>query len=173
MNYSGIIWHDSANGPGWRTTLFVSGCQHHCEGCQNAEAQDYTMGEPFNEKIYNKIMEFVKKPEVQGLTISGGDPLWQTEQDIQTLTSLCQEVHSIGKDVWLWTGFAWEEIFDESLNGTDIETLRELIKNCDIVVDGRFDNSKKDLSLKWRGSLNQRIINVQKTLKSHGIVEEL
>ena len=173
MNYAKIKHFDPANGPGIRLSLFVSGCQFHCPGCFNEESQSYDYGAAFTTEVFTKIIATISLNEYDGLSILGGDPLWQTEQDIKILTALCQGVHEIGKDVWLWTGFTWEEIFDESLNGTTIETLRELIKNCDIVVDGRFDNSKKDLSLKWRGSSNQRIINVQKTLKSHEIVEEL
>ena len=173
MNYAGIILHDSANGPGWRVTLFVSGCQHHCLGCQNIEAQDYNYGDSFTLSTKQDILQALNRPEIKGLSISGGDPLWQEEQSINELTNICKSTHELGKDVWLWTGFTWEEIFNPSLDKTTIESCRNLLLNCDVVIDGRFIEKEKDLSLPWRGSRNQRIINVKETIaKGYVVVED-
>ena len=167
MNYSGIILHDSANGPGWRITLFVSGCQHNCLNCQNAEAQDYEYGEPYTDKTKHTILEALKRPEIQGLTLSGGDPLCQDKKGTDQLTTLCQVAHYVQKDVWLWTGYTWEQIF-----AFLTPEQKKLASSCDIIVDGQFVENKKDLSLAWRGSSNQRIINVQASLSSNQIVLE-
>lgn len=170
MNYAKIKHFDPANGEGIRLSLFVSGCQFHCPGCFNEEAQDYNYGEPFTEETYSQILTDLSRPEYDGLSILGGDPLWQDTDGLNQLINLCKDTHSLNKNVWLWTGFTFENIFNPVYFNTDFVFCQELIKNCDVVVDGLFKEKLRDLSLKWRGSSNQRVIDVKKTLEAKEIV---
>lgn len=165
MNYGGINYTDSANGEGWRVTLFVSGCKFHCKDCQNKEVQEYSYGEKFEEITKQMILSRIKSPIINGLSLSGGDPLWQSYSDIMELTNLCKEVHKVNKNVWIWSGFTWNEIFIQGETTLDNIARQNLISNCDVFIDGLFKADKKDLSLAWRGSSNQRVIDVQKTLE--------
>ena len=162
MNYSSIELFDICNGNGIRVSLFVSGCKFHCKGCFNEAAQQFNNGKLYTEEEYNIILNKLKNPNYQGLSLLGGDPLWQDDDGLQQLLSLVREVHKLGKDVWLWTGFTWEEIFDKHDTFTD-RLRQDLIRNCDVVIDGRFEQDKKDLSLYWKGSSNQRVIDVRKS----------
>lgn len=167
MNYAGIIYVDLANGPGIRTSLFVSGCRFGCAGCFNLPMQDHRYGDVFLNSTAERILGSVAKPYSSGLSILGGDPLWQSISGLCFLSLLCEDVHRAGKTVWLWTGFTWEDIWS---NGDDVSVARQkLIENCDVVVDGPFIEDKKQLNLKWRGSTNQRIIDVKKTLEAGNI----
>ena len=144
------------NGKGIRVSLFVSGCKTYCPECFNKEAQDFTYGQPYTTETESEIIELIKKPEIVGLSILGGDPMWQDELGLVQLVMLCDTVHQHGKNVWLWTGFTYEEI----MNGSS--SLRKLLLiNSDIVVDGKFLIEFADPSLAFRGSSNQRIINVK------------
>ena len=173
MNYGRIIPYDIANGEGIRTSLFVSGCEFHCPDCFNQESQNYDYGEEFTSLTMAEIIESISDPKVDGLSILGGDPLWQSPGGITTLIDLCHRVHDLGKTIWIWSGFTWEEIFptvaQDFLNVKRVYQ-QELISNCDVWVDGRFEKDKKDLRLKWRGSSNQRVIDVQKSLETGDIV---
>lgn len=170
MNYAKIKHYDPANGPGIRLSLFVSGCYFHCPGCFNIEAQDFNYGKPYTQQTSLEIIKNLNSNEYDGLSILGGDPLWQTEESIQLLIDLCQSVHNLNKNVWLWTGFAWENIFNPLLKGTNSEVCQQLVKNCDVIVDGQYDESKRDLRLLWRGSSNQRVIDVKQTLHQNKII---
>lgn len=173
MNYAHIIKYDIANGPGIRTSLFVSGCNFHCKDCFNQEAQDFNYGLPFTSITIAELMNHISDPKVDGLSILGGDPLWQSANDILRLIDICNRVHDLGKTIWLWSGFTWEEIFPKVVTD-DLNLIRlyrqELISNVDVFVDGRFDKFKKNLRLKYCGSANQRIINVKKSLENKEIV---
>lgn len=165
MNYGNIKFYDIANGEGIRTSLFVSGCTNHCQGCFNEEAQDFNYGQLYISETEQTILEQVSKPYIAGLSILGGDPLCQNNAGLTCLIELTNAVHDLDKTVWLWTGFAWED-FDHikmSLN-------KALLYNCDVVVDGPFIESQKDLTLAFRGSSNQRIIDVQKTIAQDKII---
>lgn len=171
MNYAKIKHWDIANGSGIRVSLFVSGCNFHCKGCFNQEAWDFHYGEPFTDATRKEIISLVSDANIDGLSILGGDPLWQGIEGLDELIRLCKEVHRWHKNVWLWTGFTWEEIFSED-NMTQNKALQQqLIKECDVVVDGRFDESLKDLNLVWKGSKNQRVIDVKRSLDAHKIIE--
>lgn len=161
MNYGVIKPCDIANGEGVRVSLFVSGCRFHCKGCFNQEAQDFNYGHPYTEATEKQILTLASGPYISGLSILGGDPLWQDNGGIEQLQQLVYRVHSIGKTVWLWTGFSWEDIHWE-----DFCPPCQLVDSCDIVVDGPFIEELKVLSLVWRGSSNQRVIDVQATLRS-------
>ena len=161
---------DITNGPGIRVSLFVSGCNHHCFNCFNPETWDFNYGFEYTIEIEQEILKLLQKPHIRGLSLLGGDPLWQDENGLNKLINLCKETHKLGKDIWMWTGFTWEEIFNPELNKSEIQLCRELIRNCDILIDGRFEEDKKDLSLAWRGSYNQRIIDVKKSMEKEEIV---
>lgn len=172
MNYSNLIQYDCANGEGWRTTLFVSGCDFHCPGCFNKEAQDFNYGKQFTIDTLTSILDMVKDDKVSGLSIIGGDPMCQNYNGLLLLMNLCKLVRHIGKTVWLWSGFTFEDI----LNGLDdmfaITNMAryDLLRNIDVFIDGPFIEKLKDPSLKWRGSSNQRIIDVQESLKQNKII---
>ena len=126
MNYQKINLFDIANGLGIRVSLFVSGCNFHCKGCFNSQAWDFNSGAPFTEKEEDLIIDRLKHPDFKGLSILGGDPLWQDDDGLNQLIRLCQKVHKLGKDIWIWSGFSLDEIIE----GTNPLRL-ELIKNCE------------------------------------------
>ena len=166
MNYSQLIACDTANGEGVRTSLFVSGCTNHCPGCFNQEAQDFNYGKLYTQDTENILLDCIKQPYISGLSILGGDPLCQDDMGLITLNFLAHKVHSLGKTVWLWTGFKWENF--NFTNNFSLQSL--LLSACDVVVDGPFIEAEKDLSLAFRGSRNQRIIDVRKTLEKGEII---
>lgn len=158
MNYAQIRHYDIANGDGIRTSLFVSGCNFKCKGCFNKEYQNFNYGNPFTTETEAQILNYINEYGVSGLSILGGEPL---EQD-ETLYEFLKKVKKIGKTIWLWTGFKFE-----SLNPVQ----RKLVEDCvDILVDGEFKEQLKDMRLKFRGSSNQRIIDVKQTLVQNKIV---
>ena len=166
MNYSQLITCDTANGEGVRTSLFVSGCTNHCPGCFNQEAQDFNYGKLYTQDTENILLDCVKQPYISGLSILGGDPLCQDDMGLITLNFLAHKVHSLGKTVWLWTGFKWEDF--NFTNNFSLQSL--LLSACDVVVDGPFIEAEKDLTLAFRGSRNQRIIDVRETLGKGEII---
>lgn len=165
MFYSNIIEHDITNGEGVRTSLFVSGCQFHCEDCFNPESWDYNYGKPYTQETTDYILSILQSPYVNGLSILGGDPLWQDEDGITQLTSLVEKVKLIGKTVWIWSGFTWEQLPMLS------QSEQNLVQLCDVMIDGQYDKKLRDLRLKWRGSLNQRVINIQQSIKEGKVIE--
>ena len=167
MNYTGLIKSDIANGLGVRVTLFVSGCTISCPGCQNPETWDFGAGESFNEDAKNKLFELLRKPWVKGLTISGGHPL-----EIRNEMSVYDLVLSVKKefpekDIWLYTGL---EIDDEWFFWDDrVSLFPRIFKCCDVIVDGPYIQDERDVSIAFRGSRNQRLIDVKKTYENHKI----
>lgn len=151
MRYGQIRKLDIANGPGIRTSVFVTGCSLKCEGCFNKEYQDKSAGQQWTKKEENLVINYLKLSYVAGLSVLGGEPL---EQDISLLNLLKRVKKEVKKTVWLWSGFCFE-----NLN----KTQKQLLNYVDILVDGPFILNKKDLNLKFRGSSNQRIINLKKT----------
>lgn len=153
MRYHNITKDDMLNGEGLRVVLWVSGCNHNCRDCHNPITWDVRGGIPFDEKAKKEIFEELDKPYISGVTLSGGDPLHpQNREDISCLIDeLCERYPN--KTIWLYTGFAWE-------------TIRELscIRKIDVVVDGEFEAGKKDSKLHWKGSANQRVVDVQRSL---------
>lgn len=151
MNYGRIKKNDIANGPGVRVSLFVSGCRNHCPGCFNPETWDFAYGEPFTEKTEKEIISALSHPWIQGLSILGGEPMEPENQRV--LLPFLKRVHALcpGKDVWLYTGCTWERV-----KGARI------LRWVDVLVDGPFIESEKDITLAFRGSRNQRIIHLEK-----------
>lgn len=172
MNYANIIPYDIANGEGIRTSLFVSGCTIFCPGCFNQEAQDFNYGQPYTAKTHDTILEQISKPYIAGLSILGGDPMCQDHNGLVDLITLVQDVRNIGKTVWLWTGMTYELIFPPPrVTLTELHCLRQcLFMACNVVVDGPFIEAEKDLTLAFKGSKNQRLIDVDKTLKANKVI---
>jgi anaerobic ribonucleoside-triphosphate reductase activating protein len=149
MNYSGITYPDVNNGLGCRVTLFVSGCTHRCKGCHNVPTWDFNFGHEFTIDTKIELFELVSKPYIKGLTISGGDPL-DNYNDVLLLVKEFREVFGKSKDIWLYTGYVMEDLITL---GKD-----EILNYIDVLVDGEYDESQRDVSLAFRGSSNQRII---------------
>ena len=160
MNFAQIRKYDVANGPGIRTTIFVTGCTHKCHNCFNEDYQVFDFGDPWTQRETDEVIEDLKLDEVKGLTILGGEP-FQNEVDLlQVIRDIKKEVQ---KDIWIFSGYTYEEILKD-------EHKKKLLEECDVLVDGRFVEALKDLSLRFRGSSNQRIIDVQKSLESNEVV---
>lgn len=175
MNYSLINKVDIVNGPGVRVSLFVSGCNKHCKNCYNQEAQNFDNGEPFNQEVSKTILELVAKTHCSGLSILGGEPLDQNADGLITLIELVRDVHKLGKTVWLWTGYEWQNVFNKTVTDPKACNMRPylqqtLLLEVDVVVDGPFIEDYKDLSLVFRGSSNQNIIDVKETLTNGRVV---
>lgn len=169
MNYADIKIADVANGRGVRVSLFVSGCNHHCKGCFNPQAWDFNYGKQFTQEEEKRILEELEKPYVEGLSILGGEPLeYKNQQGLLPLLKKVKEKFP-NKNVWCYTGYT----YDNDILGHMYENWEEtpkIMSYIDVLVDGKFDESKKDLNLKFRGSSNQRIIDVPQSLKTHQIV---
>lgn len=160
MNYQQIKPFDLNNGKGIRVTIWVSGCALKCKGCFNSDAQDPNSGELYTEDVENKLIKYLSENYIDGLTILGGDPLFPG--NIGTVTELCKKIKDLfgsKKTIWAYTGYVWE----------NIKNL-EMFKYIDVLIDGPFIEERKNLELKFCGSDNQRIINVQKSLEN-GVVE--
>ena len=171
MNYAGIIKVDLANGVGIRTSLFVSGCQFHCPECFNQPQQDFGYGKPYTDDTMRAILSEVAKPYNSGLSILGGEPMWQNMNGMADLERLCNEVHRLGKTVWMWTGFTWEELTQLGPKTDATQLMRyDLLTNVDVLVDGRYEAKLKDPTLAWRGSSNQRVIDVKESLHNDQII---
>lgn len=170
MNYASIRNNDIANGEGVRTSLFVSGCAFRCPGCFNPEVQDFNYGKRFDTTMGEKLMRMVSEPTIAGLSILGGDPLCQDDYGMMFLSILCRHVRQIGKTVWLWTGFVWEDVFHPCKTDSHRNFQQLLLSDCDVVIDGPFKQELADRKLVWRGSANQRAIDVQASLRAGHVV---
>ena len=163
MNYASIKSCDIANGPGVRVSLFVSGCTHHCKDCFNAEAWDFNYGEPFTDEVMNKLLRLLAPDYVRGITYLGGEPFDPRNQEGLLLLSRKIREHLPEKSIWAFTGFTWEQLHTEGSHPR-CEATDELLSLLNVLVDGRFVQEQKSLSLLYRGSSNQRLIDVPKTL---------
>lgn len=169
MNYATIKKCDVANGPGVRVSLFVSGCSHHCKGCFNQEAWDYNYGNAFTEKEENEVMDALKPDYIKGLSLLGGEPLdLKNQEGLLPIVKKAKELYP-DKPIWCYTGYLFDKQVIEQMSKEN-ETTNELLKYIDYVVDGQFVENLKNPSLKFRGSSNQRIIDVQKTLENNNQV---
>lgn len=159
MNYHNITYDDMKNGDGLRVVLWVSGCDHHCPGCQNPVTWDPNDGLIFDENAARELKNWLEKDYIDGLTLSGGDPLYEGNRSI--VTTLCESVKEAfpNKTIWLYTGYCYEDVKD-----------LPVMDSIDILVDGPYVEKLRDVNLKWRGSSNQRVIDVQKTRELGKIV---
>lgn len=148
MNISGISYPDVNNGLGCRVTLWVSGCSHHCKGCQNKETWDKKSGRVFSKEDKDKLFEILSKPYIKGLTLSGGDPLDSFNEALQLVKEI-RDTFGSAKDIWLYTGYTLEQI-----NNSE---KKEILPYVNYLVDGLFELDKRDITLKFRGSTNQII----------------
>lgn len=163
MNYATIKTHDVANGPGVRVSLFVSGCTHRCPGCFNAEAWDFGYGESFTDQVADKLLDALAPEYIKGFSLLGGEPFDPANRPV--LAPLLERIRQAypNKTVWCYTGY---ELDRELLGGKagDESSVRRMLACIDVLVDGRFIEARRDLNLRFRGSSNQRILNVPATL---------
>lgn len=169
MNYGAVKYCDIANGLGCRTVLFVSGCRNACKGCFQPETWAFDYGKPFDETIQNEILKSLEPSYVQGITLLGGDPF--EEENQEALVPFMRKVKECypDKNVWAYTGY----VYDKDLipgGRKHTENTEELLSMIDILVDGPFVQEKKNLMLKFRGSENQRVLDMKKTLETGKII---
>ena len=164
MNYATIKPVDIANGPGVRVSLFVSGCTHRCKGCFNEEAWDFQFGKPFTEEVQKQLLSSLDHDYIEGLTLLGGEPMEPSNQESLLPFIKAVREHLPGKTIWCFTGYDFEKDILGKMMKTSAVT-RELIPLFDVMVDGKFVAEKKNLSLKFRGSEDQRVLNVKKSLE--------
>lgn len=160
MKYHNITHDDMKNGDGLRVVLWVSGCSHHCKGCQNPCTWDPNDGLDFDDNAKKEIFDELDNDYISGITLSGGDPLFKS--NIESISKLICEIrakYGSSKSIWLYTGYKWE----------DIKSLG-LIEMIDVLVDGEFEEDKLDNTLLWKGSSNQRVIDVKKSLKEKSVI---
>lgn len=169
MYYGNIKKHDIANGEGVRVTLFVSGCRVHCEGCFQAQTQDFKFGEEYTQETEEEIIEALKDEHVEGLTLLGGEPFEPENQEV--LVKLLKRVRDElpEKDIWSWTGYVYDKDLVKG-GRKHTEVTDEMLGYLDVLVDGPFILAKRNLALTFRGSENQRIINMKETLKKGEVV---
>lgn len=189
MNYHNLTYPDMNNGSGLRVVLWLSGCSHKCKGCQNPQTWDANSGIPFDESAKEELFRELDKDYISGLTLTGGDPLF--ESNLDGMLDLVTEVNeryntpqdtnrirlsSPQKSIWLYTGYEFNEIFGDNQfedlgNGYCKWTKRaDIVSRCNILVDGKYIDSKRDLTLPYRGSDNQRLIDVKQSLQKGKMV---
>lgn len=163
MHYAKINKCDVANGPGVRVSLFVSGCRNACKGCFNPEAWDFNYGNEFTMNTFREINDALSSDYISGLSILGGEPMEPENQlALQPFLYQIKQYHP-NKTIWVYTGYTFEKLY---FNGIP-EITHKILELIDALIDGKFDESKKDISLAFRGSSNQRIIDIQETLKNY------
>ncbi|MBO5095789.1 MAG: anaerobic ribonucleoside-triphosphate reductase activating protein [Bacilli bacterium] len=161
MNYVDIRRYDTSNWSGINSTLFVSGCHFHCPGCFNKEAQDFNYGKLFDKTAEDLFISYIKDPHVQGVNLLGGEIF---HQDLDIILNLVKRItEETKKPIYCWTGFIWEDLIQ-------IPKAVEILKYIKVLIDGKFEEDKKNLMLKHKGSSNQREINVQESLKSNKVI---
>ena len=163
MNYEKIDKCSVSNGTGIRTVLWVSGCDIHCRNCQNPQTWDFNSGIPFTEETMQEILYDLSKPYIKGCTLSGGHPL--DPHNAPKVLEIVKRVKMVfpNKDIWIYSGYEWENIIKD-------ETLREILKYTDVLVDGAYIDELRDISLPFRGSSNQRIIDIPKSLEQNKVI---
>ena len=154
MRWAKIRTEDIANGPGFRVSIYVQGCNNHCPGCFNPETWDFEGGREFNNAVKNKFLELGKSKKIAGFSILGGEPL-QQGKDMLDLVKEIKETYP-DKTIWMWTGCIYEELTPEQL---------DIVKYVDVLIDGRFDMEHRTPRSRYKGSFNQRVIDIAKTLK--------
>ena len=159
MRYNLIRKMDVANGPGVRISIFMQGCPFHCKNCFNEETWDFKKGKEFTDETINRVLEVADKDYVQGLSILGGEPLHPTNiEGTIKLAKAFKEKYK-DKDIWIWSGYLYDDVVN-----------KDIFNYIDVLVDGRYEDDLHDFRLKYRGSSNQRVIDIKKTLKQNKIV---
>ena len=164
MNYATIKRHDIANGPGVRVSLFVSGCTRHCPNCFNPETWDFQYGNPCDQAVIDSLMDSLSRPYIRGLSLLGGEPMEPENQ--RELVTFVQNFKALypKKTVWCYSGYTWEQLTGKVPCHARCEVTDELLRLLDVLVDGRFVEAEHDISLRFRGSRNQRLLDVPKSL---------
>ncbi len=185
MNYLRIDKENVCNGEGLRVVLWLSGCSHKCKGCQNPQTWDANSGIPFDESAKEELFRELDKDYISGLTLTGGDPLFEGNLDgvlelvteINKRYNISQDTHEIRlsspqKSIWLYTGYDFVEMLKDAARAKDKESLIRfmIINNVDILIDGQYIDSQRDIALPYRGSKNQRLIDIQHSLQKGEIV---
>ena len=170
MNYAELKKNDIANGPGVRVSLFVSGCLHRCEDCFNEIAWDFSYGKEFTEEVWETVFSAVDYPRIRGLSLLGGEPF-----EIKNQRGLLPFMRKFrekfpDKDVWCYSGFTYEELTGQKESRAFCDATEELLSYIDILVDGKFEKEKRNIMLRFRGSENQRLIDIKKTKETGEIV---
>ena len=160
MKYNTIRKMDIADGPGVRVSIFMQGCSFHCKNCFNSETWDFNGGKEFNDETINKVLDLCGKNYINGLSILGGEPMHPSNIEGTTKLAKAFKAKFPDKDLWIWSGF----LFDKELKD------KEVMKYTDVLVDGQYKDDLHDPRLKWKGSSNQRVIDVQKSLKQNEVV---
>ena len=165
MHISGLVKESLVDGLGVRTTIFISGCRHNCKGCQNPETHNFKRGIEFDEELQWKVIDDIKcNPLIQGITLSGGDPMFSAKELVEFVKLAKDELDDI--NIWCYTGFTYEMI----RNSNDSDAI-DLLKLCNVLVDGKFVEEQKDITLSFKGSGNQRVIDVKESLKQGLVVK--
>ena len=181
MRFASMRNLDISNGEGVGVSLFVQGCDRHCFNCFNSETWDFNGGKEWTEETKNKFMELIDRPYIKRISVLGGEPL--AEQNLDEVLSLIKEIRISfpKKTIWLYTGFEWNSLMSKICQPTfpdkDFEHIieihkkrKEIISLCNIVIDGEYIDEQRDITLKWRGSSNQRVIDVKQSLAQNKIV---
>ena len=177
MRYAQIRSMDISNGEGVGVALFVQGCHFHCYNCFNTETWDFNGGKTWESKIENKFFELINKPFINRISILGGEPL--AEENIDNILNLINKIRVLfpKKRIWLYSGYTWDQIMypivTDDLNAERdrmIQNRIEIVSQCDVLIDGQFVDELKDITLKWRGSSNQRVIDVKKSLHQNKVI---
>lgn len=168
-NYQQIRTNDILNGEGLRTTIFFTYCEFYCVGCFNKDIWASDVGETFTRDVYENKIKPTITDYTAGISVLGGEPFHP--RNIKAVSDLIDwfKKDFPNKNAWVWTGYTWEELMERRRKGNE-DDLNRLLCSIDVLVDGRFELDKRDLTLKWRGSSNQRVIDVQKSLKQEKIV---
>ena len=171
MRYAQIREIDISDGPGVRVGIYTQGCSHHCHNCYNQETWDYNGGHEWTKETNDNLIKLINKPFIKGLSILGGDPICtylHDEENNYLLLDLLKDVKNLDKSVWLWTGYLMEDLLNKK-NPLQ-QKINPLLQQIDVIIDGPYDEKLQDLHLSYRGSSNQRVINVQDTLRENTIV---
>ena len=177
MNYHMIRTDDMLNGSGLRVVLFVSGCENFCEGSHNPETWNANSGKKYDDSVMQTILKDLDNDYISGITLSGGDPLYKDNvEEIYRLVSHIKDNYP-HKTIWLYTGLTWQQIFEPTVLDVfnpEYDTIAELRKNivmqCDVLVDGKFIKALEDVNQPWVGSKNQKVIDIKETIKQNEIV---
>ena len=179
MNYASLKTYDVANGPGIRVSLFVSGCNHHCNECFNSEAWDFNYGEKFTDNTLHQIIYAMNKPWISGISFLGGEPM--DPKNVIEVSKIIARVKCSypKKDIWVYSGYTLEELMnryqnmyiDPSINQDVGFATGYILRNIDVLVDGKFEIEKKKIKLRFKGSSNQRIINMPNYIMTNNIEE--
>lgn len=170
MNYHNLTYPDMNNGDGLRVVLWLSGCTHYCYNCQNPQTWDTNSGIPFDECVKEELFRELNKDYISGLTLSGGDPLHEANlHDVLDLVTTVKEKFPT-KTIWLYTGYTFDELINPTERSHTSKLRKIILNNIDVLVDGKYIDSQRNVQAWWRGSDNQKVIDVQKSLKENKIV---